>query len=135
MHLLSLITSVSLFVNALATGIHTGRHVYHADGDGLTLLASQPLNACSLIACAALRVSAFTVIFSGLTAMGSSLDNPLGDDPSDLPGVSYSTFIKDGCEAWYAGVDRAVAGAWWEGLGVGHSQSKARRGTGKDYEA
>ena len=56
-----------------------------------------------------LRVAAFTLIYQGLLGIGIALDNPCGDDPTDMPGLAFQVFMKDECEAFSAGVD-AVAG-------------------------
>ena len=68
-----------------------------------------------LVGFAAVRVAAFTLIYHGLLGIGVSLDNPIGDDPADLPGLAFQVFMKDECEAFSAGVD-AVSSDWWEGL-------------------
>ena len=62
-----------------------------------------------------LRVAAFTLIYQGLLGIGIALDNPCGDDPTDMPGLAFQVFMKDECEAFSAGVD-AVSSDWWEGL-------------------
>ncbi len=65
-----------------------------------------------------MRVVAFTVIYAGLLSIGATLDNPLGNDPADLPGLAYQVFMKDECEGFYAGVDAIdTRNGWWEGLG------------------
>ena len=42
-----------------------------------------------LVGFAAVRVAAFTLIYHGLLGIGVSLDNPIGDDPADLPGLAF----------------------------------------------
>ena len=44
-----------------------------------------------LVGFAAVRVAAFTLIYHGLLGIGVSLDNPIGDDPADLPGLGDDT--------------------------------------------
>ena len=42
---------------------------------------------------------------NGLLAVGSELDNPLGDDPADLPALAFQVWMKKECESFGAGVD------------------------------
>ena len=46
-----------------------------------------------LVGFAAVRVAAFTLIYHGLLGIGVSLDNPIGDDPADLPGLAFQVCI------------------------------------------
>jgi len=108
-HLLSIITSAALVVNALTVGVVLGRQAGLAEEPG-------PRVAGVLFACGWLRVLCFTVLHAGLLAIGATLENPLGNDSADLPGLSHNAFMKAEAEAWSAGVDRAKAGLWWRGL-------------------
>ena len=47
-----------------------------------------------LVGFAAVRVAAFTLIYHGLLGIGVSLDNPIGDDPADLPGLAFQVHIS-----------------------------------------
>ena len=47
------------------------------------------------------------------------MENPLGDDPADLPALAYQVWMKKECESFAAGVDAISMGpdgGWWEGL-------------------
>ena len=46
-----------------------------------------------LVGFAAVRVAAFTLIYHGLLGIGVSLDNPIGDDPADLPGLAFQVCV------------------------------------------
>lgn len=123
-HLLAVITDVALLVNAVSVGLHTGRQLAstsHCAGQpspcAAALFVESRLNVCVLVLLAAVRVAAFTLIYNGLLAIGISLDNPIGDDPADLPGLAYQVFMRNECEGFYAGVDEVdTARGWWEGL-------------------
>ena len=106
-HLLSLITDLALAVNAVHVGTSAGRT--------LAMEAHTPLNTVLMVMVQLLRVAAFTLIYQGLLGIGIALDNPCGDDPTDMPGLAFQVFMKDECEAFSAGVD-AVSSDWWEGL-------------------
>lgn len=80
-HLLALLTDLALCVNAATVGLQTGRQLY----DPSTLRTELPL----LAICAVVRVSSFVLIYSGLLATSVHLENPLGDDPADLPALAY----------------------------------------------
>ena len=77
------------------------------------------------------RIASFTLIYSGLLAISVHLENPLGDDPADLPALAYQVWMKKECESFAAGVDAIEIdgdggpGGWWEGLGT--SGPKAER--------
>jgi hypothetical protein len=111
LHLLALITDVALGVNAMAVGLHTGRqlastaHCRHqqtpniGEGDAEALcraaiFSESPINLALLIGLAAVRVAAFTFIYNGLLGIGVALDNPLGDDPCDLPGLAFQVGMR-----------------------------------------
>jgi len=54
-----------------------------------------------------------------LLAISVHLENPLGDDPADLPALAYQVWMKKECESFSAGVDAIefdVPGGWWEEL-------------------
>ena len=111
-HLLALLTDMALCVNAATVGLQTGRHM----NDPLTNRAEVPL----LLFCAFVRVASFVLIYNGLNMISVHLENPLGDDPADLPALAYQVWIKKECESFSAGVDAIEedgAGGWWEGLG------------------
>jgi len=114
-HLLSMITDVSLMVNSIYVGIHTGREL---QDDKMRWSGSHLFNVGLLIAFAALRVASFALIYVGLLAIGAALDNPMGGDPADLPELAYQVYMKNECEAFSAGVDAIDTNdGWWEGLG------------------
>ena len=75
-----------------------------------------------LLICAFVRVAVFVLIYSGLLAISVHLENPLGDDPADLPALAYQVWMKKECESFQSGVDAidlegVVDGRkWWEGL-------------------
>ena len=75
-----------------------------------------------LVGFAAVRVAAFTLIYHGLLGIGVSLDNPIGDDPADLPGLAFQVYMKRETEAFSNGVDAIdldgsrSGQVWWEGL-------------------
>ena len=87
-HLLSLITDVALVVNALSVGVHTGRQLGNDIGWVSMLL---------LVVIGLMRVAAFTLVYNGLLGIGISLDNPLGSDPADLPGLAYQACCVCAC--------------------------------------
>ena len=90
-HLLSLITDLALAVNAVHVGTSAGRT--------LAMEAHTPLNTVLMVMVQLLRVAAFTLIYQGLLGIGIALDNPCGDDPTDMPGLAFQVFMKDECEA------------------------------------
>ena len=111
-HLLALLTDMALCVNSATVGLQTGRQIY----DPSTLRAELPL----LAICAFVRVASFVLIYNGLLAISVHLENPLGDDPADLPALAYQVWMKRECESFSAGVDAIDIdgpGGWWEGLG------------------
>ena len=57
-----------------------------------------------LVGFAAVRVAAFTLIYHGLLGIGVSLDNPIGDDPADLPALAYQVWMKKECESFSAAI-------------------------------
>jgi len=133
-HLLSILTDLALAVNAMYVGLHTGRQLFgvqpHCDVAQAAALkcasswqSESTLNVLLLVGFAAVRVAAFTLIYHGLLGIGVSLDNPIGDDPADLPGLAFQVFMRRECEAFGAGVDAIdldgskTGHVWWEGLG------------------
>ena len=82
------------------------------------MLHHSPVNILLLVFIALGRVVALTVFADGLLGIGISLDNPLGDDPADLPGLAYQLFMRDECKAFGVGVDAVTLheGAWWRGV-------------------
>jgi len=111
-HLLALLTDLALTVNAATVGLQAGRGIYAKE----TTAAEVPL----LLATAFFRIASFVLVFNGLLAVAVQLDNPLGDDPADLPALAYHTAMKKEGEAFAAGIDAINAsaedGEWWEGL-------------------
>ena len=112
-HLLALLTDMALCVNSATVGLQTGRILLD-----YTSRAEVPL----LLICAFVRVAVFVLIYSGLLAISVHLENPLGDDPADLPALAYQVWMKKECESFQSGVDAidlegVVDGRkWWEGL-------------------
>ena len=114
-HLLAIMTDLALAVNAATCGLQAGRDLNDSD----TQYHEVPL----LLLTAWLRVAVVVVIFNGLLAVGSELDNPLGDDPADLPALAFQVWMKKECESFGAGVDAITddamsnsgdTEAWWE---------------------
>ena len=102
---------MALCVNSATVGLQTGRQLH----DHSTHRAEMPL----LALCACVRVASFVLIYKGLLAISVTLENPLGDDPADLPALAYQVWMKKECESFAAGVDAisiSPAGGWWEGL-------------------
>lgn len=113
-HLLALLTDLALIVNAATVGLSAGRDVH----DVHTMRGEVSL----LLLCAFLRIASFVLVFNGLLAVAVVLDNPLGDDPADLPALAYQSYMKKECEAFSAAVDSidiGTHGGWWEGLDKG----------------
>ena len=113
-------------MNAVDVGINTGRELIQdpealaACAGGVDCASAHRFNTSLLLAFGALRVATFTIIYNGLLSIGATLDNPLGNDPVDLPGLAYQVYMKDECEAFAAGVDAVDTGeGWWAGLGEG----------------
>lgn len=123
-HLLAMLTDLALAVNAMYVGLHTGRQllVPHAPGELPPWQSEAAVNVALLLFFAAVRVAAFTLIYNGLLGIGVTLDNPLGDDSGDLPGLAYQVYMKREAEAFALGVDAIdldgsrSGHAWWEGL-------------------
>ena len=65
--------------------------MFQGQADDLVTRAS--LQVLLLVGFAAVRVAAFTLIYHGLLGIGVSLDNPIGDDPADLPGLAFQVYI------------------------------------------
>ncbi len=65
--------------------------MFQGQADDLITRAS--LQVLLLVGFAAVRVAAFTLIYHGLLGIGVSLDNPIGDDPADLPGLAFQACI------------------------------------------
>ena len=85
-HLLALLTDLALIVNAATVGLSAGRDVH----DVHTMRGEVSL----LLLCAFLRIASFVLVFNGLLAVAVVLDNPLGDDPADLPALAYQSYMK-----------------------------------------
>jgi hypothetical protein len=109
-HLLSILTDLALAVNAMYVGLHTGRQLFgvqaHCDMAQAAALrcdsswqSESRLNVLLLVGFAAVRVAAFTLIYHGLLGIGVSLDNPIGDDPADLPGLAFQVCVCM-CVCW-----------------------------------
>ena len=114
-------------VNAIDVGINTGRELLNdQDCAGVASCASaNQFNAWLLMAFGAIRVATFTVIYNGLLSIGATLDNPLGNDPADLPGLAYQVYMKDESEAFATGVDAIdTRDGWWAGLGEGRAAGR-----------
>ena len=77
----------------------TAVHVGTSAGRTLAMEAHTPLNTVLMVMVQLLRVAAFTLIYQGLLGIGIALDNPCGDDPTDMPGLAFQVFMKDECEA------------------------------------
>eukprot|EP00908_Phaeocystis_cordata_P026180 Transcript_865.p1 GENE.Transcript_865~~Transcript_865.p1 ORF type:complete len:493 (+),score=222.21 Transcript_865:96-1574(+) len=131
-HLLAVLTDLALAVNAMYVGLHTGRQLFvsrHCEAAQGGAACETPwqseshLNVLLLVGFAGVRVAAFTLIYNGLLGIGVSLDNPIGDDPADLPGLAFQVFMKRECEGFGAAVDAVdldgskSGTVWWEGLG------------------
>ena len=65
--------------------------MFQGQADDLITRAS--LQVLLLVGFAAVRVAAFTLIYHGLLGIGVSLDNPIGDDPADLPGLAFQVCV------------------------------------------
>ena len=103
-------TDVALFVNSASVGLQAGRQLVELE----TGFAEAPLIVISTF----VRNASFVLMCTGLLAIGAQLDNPMGDDPSDLPALAYQVSIKKECESFAFGVDAVdVNAGWWEGLG------------------
>ena len=124
-HLLAILTDLALAVNAMYVGLHTGRQLFVPHPGGALEApwrTESHLNVVLLLGFAAVRVAAFTLIYNGLLGIGVSLDNPIGDDPADLPGLAFQVYMKRESEAFCSGVDAIdldgskTGRVWWEGL-------------------
>ena len=101
-------------LQAATVGLQTGRQLY----DPSTLKAELPL----LGICALVRVGSFVLIYSGLLATSVHLENPLGDDPADLPALAYQVRTRRRvCGA------RGGGGGMAEGPGVAEGGGVAER--------
>ena len=146
-HLLALLTDMALAVNSATVGLQTGRQLSDPTTlrSELPLLGictraaaptALPSFTCSdegispegtdraslraslrAVAGAFVRVAAFVLIYNGLLAISVHLENPLGDDPADLPALAYQVWMRKECESFSAGIDAIeLDRGWWEGL-------------------
>ena len=141
-HLLAILTDLALVVNAMYVGLHTGRQLLvpstkHPEAFGEAPWRTESrINIVLLLGFAAVRVAAFTLIYNGLLGIGMSLDNPIGDDPADLPGLAFQVYMKRESEAFCAGVDAIdldgskTGRVWWEGLHDPHAPPPGGGGGG-----
>ena len=111
LHLLSIITDITLAVNSATVGVQTGRHLLQPS------TRVSRAEAALVVGCALLRVVTIVLIASGLLVIGVQLDNPMGDDPGDFPALAYQVAMKRECESFQLGVDAVdLQSGWWEGL-------------------
>ena len=114
-------------------GLHTGRQLFvpHEPGGAPPWLSEARVNVVLLVAYAGVRVATFTLIYNGLLGIGVTLDNPLGDDAGDLPGLAYQVYMKREAEAFGLGVDAIdpdgsrSGHVWWEGLAKAEEEGRA----------
>lgn len=89
-----MLTDMALGVNAAHAGLQVGRHL----NDPHTHSAEAPL----LVACAFVRVASLVLVYNGLLSISAHLENPLGDNPADLPALAYQVWMKKECESFGA---------------------------------
>lgn len=119
-HLLAILTDLALCVNSATTGLQAG----HQFADKLTTRTELPLLAFAAV----VRIASFVCIFNGLLSISVHLENPLGDDPADLPALAYQVWMKKECESFAAGVDAVdVGNEWWEGVGRAEGTASAKQ--------
>ena len=148
-HLLAVITDLTLFSNALYTGAHLGVHLGACQGDGegddgddkrcatgsSYLGTEAPDDLALVIVIAAARVVVCALVFSGLLSIQVMLENPMGADPTDMPGLAYQQKLCDQLSAY----NRAAAcvdpaGGWWRGVVAAAPPSSVSGGAGRKVD-